>query len=55
MIVAPGSLSSTPRGDERGGERAGHAAALLVDEEHAVGVTVEREPDVGAGLEHPGA
>ena len=28
--------------------------ALLVDEEHAVGVAVEREADVGADLAHPG-
>ena len=27
--------------------------AALVDEEHPVGVAVEREADVGAGLEHP--
>ena len=53
-IVAPGLVvehagrrrspwSSEPR----------QALALLVDEEHAVGVAVERQTEVGAGLEHP--
>ena len=39
-------------GDERRDERAAHVLRLLVDEEHPVGVAVEREPDVRALLQH---
>ena len=52
--MAPGSLAEDARGDDRGGVRARQPLALLVDEEHPVGVAVEGEADVGARLEHPG-
>ena len=41
-----------PGRDDRGGGRAADRLALVVDEEHAVGVAVEREADVGAEVEH---
>ena len=40
--------------DERGDLGAAHALRALVDQEHAIGITVEREPDVGVMLEHSG-
>ena len=39
-------------GHDRGRRRPTHGFAAVVDQEHAVGVAVERQPDVGAGLEH---
>ncbi len=39
-------------GDDRGGERAGEQLALVVDEEHPIGIAVEGEADVGTGGEH---
>ena len=41
-----------PLGEDGGGDRAGQGLRLVVDEEDAVGVAVERQPDVGAGVEH---
>ena len=41
-------------GEDRGRGRARQADPLLVDEEDAVGVAVERQPDVGTDLEHTG-
>ena len=38
--------------DDRGRRRAAHGLTEVVDEEHAVGVAVEREADVGAAVEH---
>ena len=38
--------------DDRGRGGAAHRLPGVVDEEHAVGVAVEREPDVGAEVEH---
>ena len=52
--VSPGCFAQHHVGDDRRGERAGDELALVVDEEHPVGVAVEGEADVGAGLEHPG-
>ena len=42
----PGLALEHRAGDERGDLRAAHALGPLVDEEHPVGVAVEREPDV---------
>ena len=42
------------RRHDRGRGRAGQGVAALVDEEHAIGVAVEGEPHVGAGLDAPG-
>ena len=53
MIVAPGSLGQLAGGDQRGHRRRRHRLAALVDDEAAVGVAVEGEPDVGAVLAHP--
>ena len=39
-------------GDDRGGRRTAHRLPGVVDEEHAIGVAVERESDVGAEVEH---
>ena len=51
-IVAPGCLAQLA-GGHQGGDRAGrHRLAALVDDEAAVGVTVEGQPDVGAGAPH---
>ena len=41
-----------PLGEDGGGDRARQGLRLVVDEEDAVGVAVERQPDVGAGVEH---
>ena len=49
-----GLLVEDAGGDHRGGGRARDGLALLVDHEHPVGVAVEGEADVGAGLEDPG-
>ena len=51
----PGSRSSTLVGEDRGRGRARQPAPCLVDEEDAVGVAVEREPDVGARRRRPAA
>jgi hypothetical protein len=40
--------------DEGGGERTRDAVAALVDQEHTIGVAVERETDIGAGLDDAG-
>ena len=42
-MVAPGCLSSIAGGHDRRGERPRHELALVVDEEHPVGVAVEGE------------
>ncbi len=47
MTVAPGSLGQLPHGDQRGHRRRRYRRAALVDDEAAVGVTVEGQPDVG--------
>ena len=54
MIVAPGSLAQLAARDQRGDDRRRHDLAALVDDEAAVGVAVEGQPDVGAGLAHLG-
>ena len=43
-----------PRGDQRGHRRRRHRLAHLVDDEAPVGVTVEGQADVGAGLQDVG-
>ena len=50
--VSPGWSLEDRLGDDRGRGRARDRLGLVVDEEHAVGVAVEREADVGAGVEH---
>ena len=43
--------SRIERADERGGQRSRERLRVVVDEEDAVGVAVEREPDVGLRVE----
>ena len=50
-IVSPGMLLEDPLGHDRGGGRAADGLAEIVDEEHAIGVAVEREADVGAAVD----
>ena len=51
--MAPGSFASTPRATSAVVEEPQTGRAGLVDQEHPVGVAVEREADVGTGVEHP--
>ena len=53
-IVAPGSSAEDAGGEDGRGGGAGQAPARLVDEEHAVGVAVEGQADVGAVASDPG-
>ena len=48
-----GMLGQHGRRDQGGRRRAGHRDPLVVDKEAPVGVAVERQPDVGAGVEDP--
>ena len=52
-MVAPGCLSSMAAATRAVVVRTRHRLALVVDEEAPVGVAVEGQPDVGAGLEDP--
>ena len=52
MTVAPGLLGQLAGGDQRGQHARADQLAALVDEEAAVGVAVEGQADVGAGLAH---
>ena len=51
---ARAASSSTPAATIAVVVEPGQRLALLVDEEHPVGVAVEGQADVGADLEHPG-
>ena len=51
MTFAPGSFSRIDSGEERRGEVAGDELAGVVDEEAAVGVAVEGDPEIGPLLE----
>jgi hypothetical protein len=50
MIVVPAALGQLADGDQRGDRRRRDRLAALVDDEAAVGVAVEGQPDVGAVL-----
>ena len=54
ITVAPGSLASSRLAISAVSVDGETAAPLLVDEEAAVGVAVEGQPDVGALGDHPG-
>ena len=51
-IVSPGCFARMPAGDDRRRGGARHRLTLVVDEEDAIGVAVERESDIGARVEH---
>ncbi len=50
ITVAPGHPGQLAGGDQRGEHRRADQLAALVDDEAAVGVAVEGQPEVGAGL-----